>query len=329
MNAVVSLPWAVPPQAPILSSHSRLLVVAPHPDDETIATGVLIQQALAAGAAVRVLSMTGGDNNPWPQRWLEKRLRIGAADRARWAQRRQRELHRALEQLGLPAESLRVLGWPDQGVTRRLQDAFAASLAAMRQCLSEFNPTVVAMPSLYDGHPDHGATHVLVRLALQGRRPMPQQVAYLIHGCDPAPGREAHWVASVQARAGKSLALEHHTSQLALSGGRMRRFARRPERYAWLETDFPRAAATCDGVTAGRMLPWRPPVLLRPWLRLTVLSASGVRVWRWSEAPLKRAERGHWLVQLPPGMAGPCFVRLESTLPSLWIFDRWGWRELV
>ncbi|MDE1886478.1 MAG: PIG-L family deacetylase, partial [Xanthomonadaceae bacterium] len=33
----------------------RILIVAPHPDDESIATGGLIQAARAGGAAVRVI----------------------------------------------------------------------------------------------------------------------------------------------------------------------------------------------------------------------------------------------------------------------------------
>ena len=36
----------------------RVLVLAPHPDDEVLATGGLIQQALAAGAALRVIVAT-------------------------------------------------------------------------------------------------------------------------------------------------------------------------------------------------------------------------------------------------------------------------------
>jgi hypothetical protein len=54
----------------------RLLVFAPHPDDETIATGELIQLARASGAVVHVVFATDGDNNPWPQRWCERRLHI-------------------------------------------------------------------------------------------------------------------------------------------------------------------------------------------------------------------------------------------------------------
>ena len=40
------------------SSQDRLLVVAPHPDDETIATGALVQSALRAGASVHGETLT-------------------------------------------------------------------------------------------------------------------------------------------------------------------------------------------------------------------------------------------------------------------------------
>ena len=55
---------------------TRTLVIAPHPDDESIAAGGLLQRAVAAGAEVRVLVVTDGDNNPWPVRYLKKKLRV-------------------------------------------------------------------------------------------------------------------------------------------------------------------------------------------------------------------------------------------------------------
>ena len=79
----------------------RLLVFAPHPDDETLATGELIQVARAAGAAVRVVFATDGDNNPWPQRWCERRWHIGPAERERWGRRRRGEAEAALARLGV------------------------------------------------------------------------------------------------------------------------------------------------------------------------------------------------------------------------------------
>src|SRR5262245_49247126 len=43
---------------------TRLLVVAPHPDDEALAAAGLIQRVRAAGGLVRVLLMTSGDAFP-------------------------------------------------------------------------------------------------------------------------------------------------------------------------------------------------------------------------------------------------------------------------
>ena len=42
----------------------RLLVVAPHPDDESLGAGGLMQQMLAADGRVHVLFMTNGDGYP-------------------------------------------------------------------------------------------------------------------------------------------------------------------------------------------------------------------------------------------------------------------------
>src|SRR4051812_37319644 len=95
-------------------------MIAPHPDDESLAAGVLLQKAVAAGAAVSVLYVTDGDDNPWPQRVLEKRWRLDADDRARWGKRRRAEAIAALEVLGLRAADARFLGLPDQGLTRAL-----------------------------------------------------------------------------------------------------------------------------------------------------------------------------------------------------------------
>src|SRR5205823_12408713 len=39
----------------------RILIVAPHPDDEALAAGGLIQRAVARGARVRIVILTDGD----------------------------------------------------------------------------------------------------------------------------------------------------------------------------------------------------------------------------------------------------------------------------
>src|SRR5262245_29481661 len=62
--ALASLPWthaaARAGELPV-ESGERLLVIAPHPDDETIGAGGLIQRVVAKGGSVRVVLLTAGD----------------------------------------------------------------------------------------------------------------------------------------------------------------------------------------------------------------------------------------------------------------------------
>src|SRR5881394_2834283 len=69
----------------------RLMVIAPHPDDEVLATGGLLQYAHAIGAMVRVIYLTDGESNPWAQLAMEGRWPLTALDRARWGARRREE----------------------------------------------------------------------------------------------------------------------------------------------------------------------------------------------------------------------------------------------
>ncbi|MEI7036983.1 PIG-L deacetylase family protein [Fulvimonas yonginensis] len=299
-------------------ARTRLLVVAPHPDDETIGTGELVQLVRAAGGEVRVLLLTDGDDNPWPQRWLERRIRIGAAERMRWGRRRRQEVGEALERLGLPPSALHALGWPDMGLTAGLRERPEAMGAALRGQIAAFGPTVVALPALADRHPDHGSAHVLVRLALAALQfpESPLLLGYLVHGRDERHPPGVALAASATMHAAKLAALTAHRSQMALSAGRMRRLTDRPERYQRIA---PRA-----GEPRG-VLPWRP----RAWrsqLRLTLADAHGVRSWSWARAPLERDGQGGYRLREP--LAAPCFARLDMDVPTPWIFDRWGWCEL-
>ncbi len=302
-----------------LSTATRVLLFAPHPDDETIAAGGLLQQVRAAGGEVRIVLLTDGDNNPWPQRWLERRLRIDGAARQRWGRRRREEVLAALRQLGLPSESMLPLGWPDGELTDHLRQRGAEAVANLRRILDDYRPDLVVLPALEDRHPDHGSAHVLLRQALAGHAGRPRLLAYLVHGHTAVAAPQMEVPMPAEQLAAKLAALDCYATQMALSGGRMGGLARRPERYAMLEP-APREA------TEPR-LPWRPPAVLSPWLRLVVVDQAGVQDWRWRDAPLRRAADGAWTLQLPPPV-GTRFARLQLELPSPWIFDHWGWCEL-
>ena len=311
----------MPGQAfPPFSEQTRLLVVAPHPDDETIASGLLIQQVKACGGEVRILLLTGGDNNPWPQRWLERRLWIGAAARNRWGKRRRTEMLQALACLDLSERALLSMGWPDMGVTDAVLSRPGQAVASVAEVIGTFQPNLVAMPSLNDRHPDHGSAHVLLRLVLAGRSLQPPWLAYLVHG------KALHELIQVMPgtagqTAKKREALEAHRSQMALSGKRMRRFVARPERFEYGSSTSTRALAA---------LPWQPAAWLRPWLRLSVVSPQGARTWPWRDAPLRRDQAGmFYLCPGPESAAAPCFARLALSFSTFWIFDQWGWCELM
>lgn len=306
-------------QPGFVSAQTRLLVVAPHPDDETLGCGLLIQHVVAAGGAVKLLLLTDGDNNPWPQRYMERRLHIDSVARQRWGSRRRNEVIRAIAQLGLPASMLHPLGWLDMDVTRRLRDDAPDSIAAIRTLVQEFQPTLVCCPTLSDSHPDHGAAHVLCRLALTGMDTPPVLLAYPVHEAADEVAYPVQIDASADQRQRKLQALAEHETQMMLSSRRMRRLALSPERYMVTDTG-----------TGDLRLPWRPPALLKHGLRLLVATPSGVKDWRWPDAPLVRDPDGAYRMQRPVDqpMPTPAFVKLHLDWPSPWIFDHWGWHAL-
>lgn len=243
--------------------HDRLLVLAPHPDDETLATGGIIQGARAAGAEVRVVIASDGDNNPWPQRWLERRWRIDAEARARWGRRRREESRHALEILGVPSGAVRHLGWPDLGMTACLMDGPAAERVLADE-LATFAPTHLAAPLANDHHPDHNALAILVELALAATPAVrPRRLGYLVHGqCAEADLQACTYPASDAQRQQKRQAVMAHATQVSLSERRLLAIAAREERFT--------------AAVAPPMLPrtfsLRVPVPARlPWLRHELL----------------------------------------------------------
>ncbi|GGA18095.1 PIG-L deacetylase family protein [Dyella nitratireducens] len=301
-------PWLV-------SAQTRLLVIAPHPDDETLGCGVLLQQVLAAGGDVCVLLLTDGDNNPWPQRYLERRVHINAAARRRWGAKRRGEVMQALKRLGVSASALYPLGWHDMEVTSRLRNDATGSIAPMRAVIEAFQPNLMCGPALRDNHPDHGAAHVLCRLALAGMEPAPRLLAYPVHGGAGTAGYPISVDATAEQHQRKLAALTEHQTQMALSGQRMLRLADSPERYM-----------PADRREGDRSLPWRPPAVLQQWLRLLVATPAGVKDWPWPQAPVVRGPDG--VFRLLEQGAGPAFVKLHLDWPSPWIFDHWGWWEV-
>lgn len=315
---------ALDPDALLRRADARVLVLAPHPDDESLAAAGLIRRAHAHGAHVSVAFASDGENNPWPQRALERRVWIGARQRVAWGARRRAEADAALRILGVDPAHVHRLGWPDGGVTWMLLDRAASMLDSLRALIARERPTVLVLPDLADRHPDHGALHVLVELALHdmqaSRRPI--CFSYLLHGRSPA-GRPPRAVLALDGAeiACKQRAIAAHASQMALSRRRFMRFASVTETFvAGLERND----------ACGTMLPWLPPRALRPLLSLLVVDAEGgMRLQLDGKESGLRWRDGSPAASLPRPMQAPCYAKLFCRLPSPWVFDRWGWCRLV
>ncbi len=239
-------PRTASPEA-LLGSADRLLVVAPHPDDETLATGGMIQRAAALGAPVRVVFVTDGDKNPWAQRAFEHRISVGAADQARFGARRRREALEALARLGQNASCARFLGEPDQGLTGLLLRAPAAAAATLRSEIALWRPTLIAGPSPADLHPDHSATAALLALALdhpEQAGTVPRRLCYTIHNPDLRSQADATvaLTLSPEELKRKRDAIACHRTQAILRGPWLRSFASQEERFHPADATKPFAA---------------------------------------------------------------------------------------
>lgn len=301
--------------APLIDASTRLLVVAPHPDDESLAAGLLIQRCLAAGGEVDVVLLTDGDDNPWPQRWLEKRVFIGAEGRRRWGARRRLEVAAALGRLGVGPERLHAQGWHDMQVTAQLRRHHADAVASLRSVIERVRPSLVVIPDLGDRHPDHGAAHVIARLALHAAGSSADVLTYMVHGTEACAPEDLLVPDRDKARqAVKIRAMQEHATQMVLSRKRMLGLAARPERF-----DRPPPPVAGDTMR----LPWRPGGFARARLRILLADGQGARHWAWRDAPLER-DGEDWLLALRP-VPGPAFVKLTADLSTPWIFDRYGW----
>jgi LmbE family N-acetylglucosaminyl deacetylase len=322
---------------PPFCADDRLLVFAPHPDDETLATGELIQSARSAGAAVRVVFATDGDNNPWPQRWLERRWRIGAEERQRWGARRRREATAALAVLGIDAcDSIRFLGWPDQGLTDALMHGDRA-VDELVDVLSSFAPTHLAMPTLADRHPDHSALRVMLELALLRADVECMHLGYVVHR---AVGEGMDQSVEPERQQRKQAAMQAYASQMSLSAGRLRELASRRETF---DVGVPVGTGSAEQVRTLRIPRVHDGVLPRRH-EFLLIAASKSQTLRWrvalpaqsaaeveARAPAVTIERtaDAWLVSLPSsGMAAAVvFAKIHRTQPRVMIFDRQRWND--
>jgi LmbE family N-acetylglucosaminyl deacetylase len=112
---------------PPVTRDDRIMIVAPHPDDEVLGAGGLIQQAVAVGADVRVVYLTYGDHNQVAFKLYHGKLWLRAKQYLAYGEERRREATAATGMLGLPAEHLTFLGYPDWWTLRIWRDCWGTN----------------------------------------------------------------------------------------------------------------------------------------------------------------------------------------------------------
>jgi LmbE family N-acetylglucosaminyl deacetylase len=183
----------------------RLVVVAPHPDDEILACGGLMALHARRGGKAVVVAVTDGEASHGESR---------SSQAARLAETRRAERLRGLARLGCEGADVHRLGLADGKVATQV-DALQSEL----QKLLQWGDIVVTTWRL-DGHPDHEACGTAAaRACAEVRCRLLEAPVWMWHWSRPADSQVPwHRLVGLQlpgeAVSRKKLAAQSHASQL-------------------------------------------------------------------------------------------------------------------
>jgi len=189
--------------------HGTCLILAPHPDDESLGCGGLIAACVAAGRPPLVAVLTdGAGSHPNSRAFPPDRLRAV----------RTKEARDAVAFLGLPADRVVFLNQPDTAAPHDGPDfdvVVARLVALIRQ---EPECTTILAPWRYDPHCDHEAASLAAKAAagITGIRNVAYPVwGWTLPGTAPIPGSPAPgWRLDISTfLPAKRAAIQAHQSQ--------------------------------------------------------------------------------------------------------------------
>ncbi len=179
-----------------LSATDRVLVLAPHPDDEVLGAGGVIQQAVAMKLPIRIVFFTYGDSNQWSFLLYRKHLVVFPGAVETMGLVRHDEAINASRILGVEPRNLIFLGYPDFGtlniwyyhwhqrpayrsiMTRVIAVPYKSAyrfgapykgeeiIGDLRSILRDFKPTKIFVSHPADHNGDHLALYLYLRVAL-------------------------------------------------------------------------------------------------------------------------------------------------------------------
>jgi LmbE family N-acetylglucosaminyl deacetylase/SAM-dependent methyltransferase len=216
----------------------RFVVMAAHPDDETLGAGGLLARLHALGADVEVLLCTAGEGSH-PDSETVRPEQLGAT--------RLEEFAAAMDALG-HAGSWRFLGLPDGGLQERRPELETHLRESIGRHPGRPEQLVIVAPYHADGHADHDALGtVAAEVARDGGHALLEYPIWYWLWASPDNPDWQSWASlplDPAEHAAKATALRAHASQVrALSGspgdepllgeGFLRHFTRGFETFAW------------------------------------------------------------------------------------------------
>lgn len=201
---------AEPRGIPRIDARTSLLVVSPHPDDETLCCAGVIRRVVEAGGRAGIVWLTSGDGSELDLLFVEKTLRLAPQRMRDLARRRMDEARAAAAVLGVAPARQFFLGYPDGGLLTLMTDHFVTPYASkftgaasvpyqaalfpghpytgeslerdFEYVLDRLRPTLVLAPSPLDAHPDHRAAGILAMRVLSRRHELARVRYWIVHG---------------------------------------------------------------------------------------------------------------------------------------------------
>jgi len=192
------------------SEEFRILVVAPHPDDEVIAASGLISRAVRMRIPVEIVIVTSGETYPRAAKHLTNHQNLTPEDFYKLGMTRQRESINALSYLGVPIQNIVFLGFADTSLKFLLDEYWDKPCniggigtahcpynsgvynpgvvytgknlyRSMQTVIKSFRPTHIIYPHEKDTHDDHKATNRLIDQIVTRNHIKAILLNYLVH----------------------------------------------------------------------------------------------------------------------------------------------------
>jgi LmbE family N-acetylglucosaminyl deacetylase len=158
--------------------NSRMIVFAPHPDDETLGCGGTIIRKIREGFDVHIVVMTDGRHSH------DVTLGIMEPSPETISEIRATEFREATSVLGVNPGNLILLSFEDG----KLREHMAEARERTVQILREVRPVEIYVPYRHDGNEDHRTTYEIVADSVREADLFPKMYEYSVwNGKTPCP----------------------------------------------------------------------------------------------------------------------------------------------